>query len=235
MESRTTGNVTELPGLRDRLQVFRNRTHAGEILAGMLDEYRSSRTLVMAIPAGGIPVAAALARRLSLPLDVAVVSKITLPWNTEAGYGAVAFDGTVRLNRDLLSRLGLSAKEIEDGKAATAGKVERRVEKFRGDRPYPVLIQERVILVDDGLASGFTLLVGVEALKKGGTGEIIVAVPTGSASAVRRVAAEVDRLYCANIRGGWSFAVADAYERWTDVSEEEALRAFESISGTGST
>lgn len=226
MENRTTGNVTELPGLRDRLHVFRDRPHAGEILAGMLEDYRASRTLVMAIPAGGIPVAASLARRLSLPLDVAVVSKITLPWNTEAGYGAVAFDGTVRLNRDLLSRLGLSEKEIEAGKAATTGKVERRVEKFRGEPSYPALIRERVILVDDGLASGFTLLVGVEALKKSGTGEIIVAVPTGSAGAVRRVTAEVDRLYCANVRGGWSFAVADAYERWTDVSEEEALRIF---------
>jgi len=68
--------------------------------------------------------------------------------------------------------------------------------------------------------------VGVEALKKSGAREIIVAVPTGSSSTVQRVAAEVDRLYCANIRGGWSFAVADAYERWTDVAEEEALRIY---------
>lgn len=222
-----TGNVIELPEFRDRVRVFRDRAHAGEILAGMLDEYKSSRILVMAIPAGGIPVAAVLARKLVLPLDVAVVSKITLPWNTEAGYGAVAFDGTIRLNRDLLPRLGLSEQEVEAGKAATTGKVEHRVEKFRGKRPYPDLIREKVILVDDGLASGFTLLVGVEALKKSGAQEITVAVPTGSASAVRRVAMEVDRLYCVNIRGGWSFAVADAYERWTDVSEEEALRIYE--------
>jgi len=226
MGKRMTGKIIELPGLRDRLQVFRDRTHAGEILAGMLEDYRSSQTLVMAIPAGGIPVAAALARMLILPLDVAVVSKITLPWNTEVGYGAVAFDGTTRLNRDLLPRLRLSEQEIEEGKAATAGKVEGRVDRFRGSRPYPDLIKERVILVDDGLASGFTLLVGVEALKKSGAREIIVAVPTGSSSTVQRVAAEVDRLYCANIRGGWSFAVADAYERWTDVAEEEALRIY---------
>jgi predicted phosphoribosyltransferase len=226
MGKRMTGKIIELPGLRDRLQVFRDRTHAGEILAGMLEDYRSSQTLVMAIPAGGIPVAAALARMLILPLDVAVVSKITLPWNTEVGYGAVAFDGTTRLNRDLLPRLRLSEQEIEAGKAATAGKVEGRVDRFRGSRPYPDFTKEKVILVDDGLASGFTLLVGVEALKKSGAREIIVAVPTGSSSTVQRVAAEVDRLYCANIRGGWSFAVADAYERWTDVAEEEALRIY---------
>ena len=227
MGKRTTGKVIELLVLHDRLRVFRDRVHAGEILAGMLENYRTSQTLVMAIPAGGIPVAAVLARTLILPLDVAVVSKITLPWNTEAGYGAVAFDGTTRLNRDFLSRLRLSAGEIEEGKAATAGKVERRVERFRGNRSYPDLIRERVILVDDGLASGFTLLVGVEALKKSGAREIIVAVPTGSSSTVQRVAEEVDRLYCANIRGGWSFAVADAYERWTDVADDEALRIFE--------
>jgi len=229
MGKRMTGKVIELPGLRDRLHVFRDRAHAGEVLAGMLEDYRSSQTLVMAIPAGGIPVAAVLARMLILPLDVAVVSKITLPWNTEAGYGAVAFDGTTRLNRDLLPRLRLSEQEIEAGKAATAGKVEGRVNRFRGSRPYPDLIKEKVILVDDGLASGFTLLVGVEALKKSGAQEIIVAVPTGSSSTVQRVAAEVDRLYCANIRGGWSFAVADAYERWTDVAEEEALRIYKGL------
>jgi len=233
MGKRMTGKVTELPALHDRVRIFRDRAHAGEILAGMLAEYQYTRTLVMAIPAGGVPVAAVLARKLVLPLDVAVVSKITLPWNTEAGYGAVAFDGTTRLNSDLLPRLRLSKGEIEEGKAATAGKVERRVERFRGNRPYPDLIRERVILVDDGLASGFTLLVGVEALKKSGAREIIVAVPTGSSSAVQRVAAEVDRLYCANIRGGWSFAVADAYERWTDVDEEESLQIFDAASGIG--
>jgi putative phosphoribosyl transferase len=229
MGKRMTGKVIELPGLRDRLHVFRDRAHAGEILAGMLEGYRSSKTLVMAIPAGGIPVAAVLARKLFLPLDVAVVSKITLPWNTEAGYGAVAFDGTTRLNRDLLPRIRLSEEEIKAGKAATARKVERRVDRFRGNRPYPDLIKEKVILVDDGLASGFTLLVGVEALKKSGAREIIVAVPTGSSSTVQRIAAEVDSLYCANIRGGWSFAVADAYEHWTDVAEEEALRIYKGL------
>jgi len=117
---------------------------------------------------------------------------------------------------------------LRRARPATAGKVEGRVDRFRGSRPYPDFIKEKVILVDDGLASGFTLLVGVEALKKSGAREIIVAVPTGSSSTVQRVAAEVDRLYCANIRGGWSFAVADAYERWTDVSEEEALRIYKS-------
>ena len=96
-------NVVDLPDLRDQLGVFLNRDHAGEILAGMLEVYSDSNAMVMAVPAGGVPVAKVLAEHLNLPLDIAVVSKITLPWNTEVGYGAVAFDGTVRLNNDLVA------------------------------------------------------------------------------------------------------------------------------------
>jgi len=90
--------VLELPALHNRLCVFHDRTLAGEVLADMLSTYRGSNALVFGIPAGGVPVAAVIARALALPLDVAVVSKLTLPWNTEAGYGALAFDGTLRLN-----------------------------------------------------------------------------------------------------------------------------------------
>ena len=226
---RMTGKVTELPALRDRVRVFRDRTHAGEILAGMLDEYRSSRTLVMAIPAGGLPVAAVLARKLVLPLDVAVVSKITLPWNTEAGYGAVAFDGSVLLNEPILGRIGLSKTQIEEGKRATTEKVERRLLEFRGDRPLPALADTTAILVDDGLASGFTMLAAIGALRRLGSLDIVVAVPTAGNAAVGLVAPAVDALYCANIRGGASFAVASAYERWADVDEKDAVALFRRV------
>ena len=85
-------NVVDLPELRHGIAVFRDRHHGGEILAGMLREYGGSDAIVMAIPAGGVPVAKVVAVKLNLSLDLAVVSKITLPWNPEAGYGAVAFD-----------------------------------------------------------------------------------------------------------------------------------------------
>jgi predicted phosphoribosyltransferase len=187
----------------------------------MLEAYSEGRAIVMAIPAGGVPVAKEMANRLNLPLDLAVVSKITLPWNTEAGYGAVAFDGTVRLNDDLVRRVGLSPEQIEQGIKTTSRKVSRRVEELRGDRDMPDLHTYPVILADDGLASGFTMRVAVEALRNGGASRVIVAVPTAHQRSVERIAAEVEMLYCANIRSGWSFAVADAYERWTDVAMEE--------------
>jgi putative phosphoribosyl transferase len=218
--------IIQLPELKERVHVFRDRRQAGEVLAEMLEAFRTTDTMILAIPSGGVPVAAIIAEALSLPLDVAVVSKITLPWNTEAGYGAVAFDGTIRLNQELLPHLRLSQKQIESGKEQTLEKVRRRVKRFRGNRPFPNLETRKAILVDDGLASGFTLLVAVEALRKAGASFLMVAVPTGSHTSVLKVSRQVESLYCANIRSGWGFAVASAYQRWTDVEEEEALAIY---------
>jgi putative phosphoribosyl transferase len=223
MRTSLPANVINLPDLRDRVGVFRNRAHAGEVLAGMLEVYSDSDTIVMAVPAGGVPVAKVLAEQLNLPLDIAVVSKITLPWNTEVGYGAVAYDGTVRLNKDFIARLGLSDEEIRQGISKTSAKVAHRVKNLRGEQAVPDLSTSQIILVDDGLASGFTMHVAVEALQKAGTNSITVAVPTGHQRSVESIAGEVDTLYCANIRGGYHFAVADAYLRWSDVGEKEVV------------
>lgn len=228
--SDTAGNVFDLPEMRNRGQVFRDRTHAGEVLARMLGALRGPDALILAIPAGGVPVAAEVAKQLSLPLDLAVVSKITLPWSTESGYGAVAFDGTVQLNQELVAVLGLRPEVVQEGIARTKEKVQRRLRQWRGDPDLPDLRYRTVILIDDGLASGFTLLTAVEAIRHLAADKIIVAIPTGHASAVARIAAEVDSLYCPNIREGMSFAVADAYEQWTDVDEAtvvEIMRRFQ--------
>ncbi|MGD8513688.1 MAG: phosphoribosyltransferase family protein [Deltaproteobacteria bacterium] len=219
-------NIIERTDLRNRTRVFRDRQHGGEVVGQMMQEYGQVRAIVMAIPAGGLPVAVQIAKLLALPLDVAVVSKITLPWNTEVGYGAVAFDGTARLNDELVGRLSLTDQQIKEGILETEEKVRRRNLLFRGDRPLPSLSDRAAILVDDGLASGFTMQVAVEALLKASSSEVVVAVPTGPSHTVRRISANVSRIYCANIRSGMSFAVADAYEYWSDVTEQEALKAL---------
>jgi putative phosphoribosyl transferase len=216
-------NVIDLTELRDRVCVFRDRAHAGKTLAGLLVKYTNTDALVLGIPAGGLPVAAVIADTLNLSLDVLVVSKITLPWNTEAGYGAVAFDGTVRLNQKLVHGLGLSEQDIQQGIQKTSCKVTARVKTLRGKRPFPDVSNHPVLLVDDGLASGFTMLVGIEALQKAGARQIAVAVPTGHSNSVKMMADHVETIYCANIRSGWSFAVAEAYERWSDVSDDEVI------------
>jgi putative phosphoribosyl transferase len=221
--------IIELPELRNRIRVYQDRSAAGEVLAGMLEAYRKSVALVLAVPAGGVAVGSVIAKELSLSLDLAVVSKITLPWNPEVGYGAVAFDGTVILNQEFLSRLNLSQQEIQQGIRNTEQKVTRRMKIFRGDRPLPDF-GKPIILVDDGLASGFTLLTALKALRKSGCQQITLAVPTGHEKSLERIAGEVERVYCPNLRSGPSFAVADAYEQWSDLDEEgviEILKGFE--------
>ncbi|HTX61669.1 MAG TPA: phosphoribosyltransferase family protein [Methanobacterium sp.] len=216
-------NIYDLAELRNHSGVFRDRDHAGLVLTEMLKDYEDSDALVLAIPAGGVPVAVPLARELNLDLDVAVVSKITLPWNTEIGYGALAFDGTVKLNNDLVSQMGLTLEEIEEDVNQTTKKVQKRFKNFRGEKPFPDLRSRPTILVDDGVASGFTMLVAIEALKNKGAGSIIIAVPTAHLNALEKISSEVDSIYCANIRGGWGFAVADAYQIWYDVEEEVVM------------
>jgi predicted phosphoribosyltransferase len=222
-------NFFDLPELRNKAGVFRDREHAGEVLSEMLMQYKSSNAIVFAIPAGGVPVGAVIAENLQIPLDVAVVSKITLPWNTEAGYGAVAFDGTVRINRNIVSQTGLGENEIEKGIEKTLNKVKRRVAEFREGKP-PIQVKGRpVILVDDGIASGFTMLVAVEALKKSGADEVIIAIPTGHWDAIQKVIGDVEAVYCANLRSGWTFAVADAYVNWSDVTEDEVIEILKNF------
>lgn len=218
--------IFDLPELRNRLRVFHDRASAGKVLAGMLKEFRNSDAVVMGIPAGGVAVAVEIAGALHLPLDIAVVSKITLPWNTEAGYGAVAFDGTVILNEQLLSRLNLSDQEIQTGIKNTEQKVSRRATLFRGNRPWPDF-KRPIILVDDGLASGFTLRVAIKALRQNGATNLILAVPTAHSESVQAISEEVEAIYCPNLRSGLSFAVADAYERWSDLGEQEVIKILQ--------
>jgi putative phosphoribosyl transferase len=214
--------IFDLPKFRNRVRVFKDRASAGKLLADRLKDYRNSNSIVMGIPAGGIAVAAEIAKELNLLLDIAVVSKITLPWNPEAGYGAVAFDGTVMLNEELLPRLDLRNQEIQEGIKKTEQKVAARVAMFRGNRPLPDL-KRPIILVDDGLASGFTLHVAIKALRKAGATNVVVAVPTCHLESAQMILEEVEAIYCPNVRSGLSFAVADAYEQWSDLTEQEVI------------
>jgi len=214
-------HIIDLPELREQTHVFQDRTHAGQVLTRMIAADDKQAGIILAIPAGGVPVGVVMAEKTGLDFDVAVVSKITLPWNTEAGYGAVAFDGTVKLNKDMVRRVNLTSEDVKKGIEKTTAKVARRVKKLRDRQPFPDLGNRSAILVDDGLASGFTMRVAVAALRNAGAGRIVVAVPTGHRRSAEMIAREVEALYCANIRGGLSYAVASAYRHWSDVAEED--------------
>lgn len=200
---------------------FRDRAHAGRTLAKMLEEFRGAAALVVAIPAGGVPVAAALASELGLALDVAPVSKVLYPWTTESGYGAVAFDGSVWLDESRMSGHGVSAAQAERAVAEARAKVERRLARLRDARAPLALDGRTVIAVDDGIAGGATMRAAIAALRRAGAPSVVVAVPTAHQNALDAISKLADAAYCANVRGGVSYAVADAYAEWRDLGDDE--------------
>jgi Predicted phosphoribosyltransferases len=216
-------DIHTLSGFKDRIHVFRDRAHAGEILAEILADFRGSDGLALAIPAGGVPVAEQIATRLSLDFDVLPVSKILFPWTTESGFGAVAFDGTEWLDEDVIKRCNLDAEMIRTATRAAREKVRRRLKYFRGLRPFPEMKSRTIILADDGIAAGSTMRAAILALQKAKAGKIILAIPTGHENTLHSIAESVHAIYCANVRGGISFAVADAYQHWLDVTEAEVM------------
>jgi putative phosphoribosyl transferase len=231
MDRDPSAKVVDRPDLRDRTHVFANRSEAGAIVAEMLIRGDVQGSVVLAIPAGGVPVAAAIAERLGLPLDLAVVSKITPRWNTEVGYGAVAWDGTVLVDDSARGQMDLDKAEVLGGTAVAQEKVRRRVALLRGNRPMPDLAGATVILVDDGVATGGTILCAAQALRRLSVERIVLAVPTAHGESLRRLLSQVDCVYCPNVRHGWSFAVAEAYRRWVDVTDEQAAAVLKAFRG----
>ena len=220
-----TAKIIENRAYRDRVSVFRDRFQAGKLLADELREYAGNgNVIVLAVPAGGVPVGYMVAKELAVPMDVMVVRKVQIPWNTEAGFGAITWDGKIVLNEGLVEQLDLTEEEMETSILRTKRNIQERLRKFRGDKPMPDLKDKVVVLVDDGLASGFTMLAAARSVRERAPKKIIVAVPTASLGAIELLAPEVDEIVCLNIRSGPSFAVANAYVNWYDLTDEEVLK-----------
>jgi putative phosphoribosyl transferase len=215
--------LIEETSLRDKMHVFEDRKTAGRLLAEKLIKYRGSVGMVFGIPSGGVPVASEIANALNLPMDLIIVRKIQIPYNPEAGFGAMAPDGEIILNERLLNQLRLTEDEIKAQIRKTTDIIKKRNQIFRGGKSFPALEGKIVIVVDDGLASGYTMHAAIKFIKTKMPQKIIVAVPTGSDRTVDFILPEADELVCLNIRSGFSFAVADAYKKWYDLTDEEVL------------
>lgn len=212
--------------LRDRKYVFEDRRDAGKLLAGKLIQYKGTGALVFAIPYGGLPVAAEIAKALAIQLDIIVVKKLQIPSNPEAGFGAMGPDGEVIFNEELLSHLRLMEEEVEAQIKKTEEMIRKRDRLFRKGRPFPSCKDRSVIVVDDGLASGYTMLAALKYIKRKMPSRLIAAIPTGPERTIKRILAETDEVICLNLRSGFSFAVADAYRNWHDLTDDDVLRVL---------
>ncbi len=179
------------------MEILRDREDAGKRLAGALAHYAGrADTLVLALPRGGVPVAYEIARILDLPLDVLLVRKLGVPGHEELAMGAIAWDHIRVLNEDIVESLHIPDEAIEDAVAREQAVLQQRNTLYRNDRPPPPVKGKKVIVVDDGLATGATMKAAVAALRQAGAGFIVVAVPVGAASTRNELADLADEVVC---------------------------------------
>ncbi|MFW9949324.1 MAG: phosphoribosyltransferase [Candidatus Thorarchaeota archaeon] len=217
---------------------YESREIAGQLLANFflnenstiakfLKEAQNS-FFVFAIPNGGVPVAEGFCKFLHLKYDILIVRKIKIPYNPEAGFGSITTDGSILINESLLSQLRLSQKQVEISIQKTKVEIQERIKFYKknfSQSKYQNLINNKyVIIMDDGLASGFTMLAGINMIKKYNPKGIYISVPTAPYHTIKRLQKEVNYIFCPNIRKATWFAVADAYRCWYDVSETEVLK-----------
>jgi len=200
---------------------FRDRREAGRLLAAKLTAYANRPdVIVLALPRGGVPVAYEVARALNAPLDIFLVRKLGVPGYEELAMGAIATGGIRVLNDQLVGGLRIPDYVVDEVAASEQQELARRERLYRGDRPAPDVRGRTVILVDDGLATGATMLAAVKALRQQQPARIVVAVPTASPETCGQLRAEVDDIICA-ITPEPFHAVGLWYEDFSQTTDEE--------------
>ena len=204
--------------------VFGDRDEAGRLLAELLVERgeRGRADLVLGIPRGGVVVAAAVAQALHCPLDVALARKVGAPHNPELAIGAVGPDGRAVIDRDLVARLGAREDWVTGAVTRAAEEVQARLARFRGDRPPPAVEGRRVLVVDDGIATGATALTVGHWLEAAGAGAGVLAVPVAPPGAPDRLSPPYETVVALAFPPRFT-AVGLHYERFDQTTDEEVL------------
>jgi len=203
---------------------YADRTEAGRALAGRLTHLSGDdRAIVLGLPRGGVPVAAPVAARLRLPFDVLVIRKLGVPWHRELAMGAIGPAGVRILHDDVIARAGIGAGQIEAVANAEAKECARQEQLYRAGRPPLDLAERTAVLVDDGLATGASMLAAIRVARVAGAAAVIAAAPVGATDTIRRLAQEADEVVVdqplRTLR-----AVGQWYDDFTQVTDAEVLR-----------
>lgn len=206
--------------------VFEHRYDAGRQLATKLAEYKGQSVIVLAIPNGGIQVALGVALALEAELNLVISRKIPLPLRPEGGFGAVTDDGTTILNDEIVKKFNLTPQQISYQVSMVRTDIRQRSLLYRKDLSPCSLTNKRVIIVDDGLASGYTMMAAVESVRQRRPGEIIAAVPVASATALKKVEKIADKVIACVAGFGPEFYVSDFYRYWHEPGDDEVIQCI---------
>ncbi len=202
---------------------FKNRSEAGKELAKKLTEYQGDKhTVVVGLPRGGVVVVAAVASELNLPLDIVVARKIGAPGNSELAIGAITEEGIGFLDQVFINAYEVPLSFLEAQEEKEQKEALRRLALYRGDRPALNLTNKTVILVDDGIATGFTMRAAIASIKSKKTKKIVMAVPVGSSETFETLEEEVDEVVVVEIPK-FFHAVGEFYEDFSQVTDEEVI------------
>jgi len=206
--------------------IFENRYDAGRQLATKLEAYKSQPVIVLAIPNGGLPVASQVALALGAELDLIISRKIPIPLAPEGGFGAVTDDGTIILNQEVLKKIDLNEQQVNYQVSRVRNDIRQRSLLYRGSRPLSIVNGKTAIVVDDGLASGYTMMAAIESVRRRQPKRVIAAVPAASATAVKQVEKIADMVVTVVTAFAPKFYVSDYYRYWNVLSDEEGLECF---------
>ncbi len=207
---------------------FRDRTTAGRQLAAALASYREAGPVIIALPRGGVPIAAEIATELSAPLGVLVVRKLGVPNRAELAMGAVAYADppVVVRNEGVLAMTGVSPSQFAIVLEGELAEAKRRVDLYMAGRPQPVIAGHTAILVDDGMATGATMRAAIRAVRATGPRAIAIATPVASVEAVEELRPEVDDVVCLEVHRDLG-AIGFYYADFAQVSDREVIEALE--------
>lgn len=202
--------------------MFADRSEAGKKLAEELLGYKEKGCIVVAIPRGGVVVADQVARRLGCPLDLIIVRKIGAPGNPELAIGAVAGVEKVTVNKDTVRNLGVSEEYLQAEAVRQLKEIRRRRTLYLGDKPPLDLKGKPVILIDDGLATGYTTIAAIGAVREQGPSSIILAVPVAPQDTCRLLVTKVDNIVCLLMPEVF-YAVGQFYVDFSQTTDEEVI------------
>jgi putative phosphoribosyl transferase len=203
--------------------VFENRYDAGRKLAEKLAEYAGQSVVVLGIPNGGVAVALGVALAIGADFDIVISRKIPLPLSPEGGFGSVTDDGTLILNEELVKKTGLTRQQINYQVSQVRVNIKERSLLYHKDRPPLSIAGRTVVIVDDGLASGYTMKAAIESLRHRRPEKIIAAVPVGPEHVIAEIRKVADRVVACVVASGPVFYVADYYRYWYDITDSEVL------------